>query len=566
MHAAPGRLRAARLFFRKTAHAMLFAAFAATFGACEGCHPSTSPAQPTALANGPPTFRLYLVTDLSGAMEPCGCVKDQLGGLDHFAAWVNSQTAKAPDSAVVLAGPLFFLDPTLKEDHRAQDISKAETIAASLKDLHAIAFAPGKNDFAAGASELDKLASISGASIAAGNLTPNGAPANWGAPFIKNIHGVNVGFIGVSALDKAEGGSPDGTVVQSPSISVQQQAETLKKQGARAIIVLAAVGRGEAKRIADTVPDLTAIVVGSPGGRGEANTETPPAERVGNVLIAETGNHLTSVAALDLYVRGTEESSALEASVVFADGSGIDKQSKRTDILRRVDELRGKLASWETDDGGASIAKADLDARKADLTKLESDLAALDQNPPAPNGSFFRYSVQEIRDTLGKDPGVTAQMASYYKQVNDTNERVFSGRIPKPAPAGSPSFIGVDECAVCHSDAKDVWDKTAHAGAYKTLADEFKQFNLDCVSCHVTGYDTPGGSTVTHVDKLKDVQCEVCHGPGSLHAKKPKTVAMPTPKPNGDSCTTCHHPPHVHEFDAKEKLPLILGPGHGKPS
>jgi hypothetical protein len=552
-----GRLRAARLFFGKTAQVVLFAAFAATFGACEGCHPGTSATQPTVDANAPPTFRLYLVTDLAGAMEPCGCVKDQLGGLDHFAAWVNSQKDKAPESAVVLAGPLFFLDPTLKEDHRAQDIAKAETIAASLKDLHAIGFAPGKNDFAAGTSELDKLASISGASIVAGNLTPNGAPPNWGAPFVKNIHGVNVGFIGVSALDKTEGGAPDGMVVQSPSISVKEQAETLKKQGARAIIVLAAVGRGEAKRIADTVPDLTAIVVGSPGGSGEANTETPPAERIGNVLIAETGNHLTSVAALDLYVRDDG---------VFADGSGIDKQAKHADLQGRIDELRGKIASWETSDGGASIAKADLDARKADLAKLESDLAALDQNPPAPNGSFFRYSVQEIRDTLGKDPGVTAQMLAYYKQVNDANQSLFADRIPKPAPAGSPSYIGVDECAVCHSDAKDVWDKTAHAHAYKTLADEFKQFNLDCVSCHVTGYDIAGGSTVTHVEKLKDVQCEVCHGAGSLHAKKPKTVAMPIPKPNGDSCTTCHHPPHVHAFDAKEKMPLILGPGHGKPS
>ncbi len=490
-------------------------------------------------------------------MEPCGCVKDQLGGLDHFAAWVHAEQAKAPESAVVLSGPVFFLDPTLKEDHRGQDIAKAETIAASLKDLHAIAFAPGKNDFAAGPSELEKLASISGAAIAGANLTPNGAAPNWGAPFIKNIHGINVGFIGVSALDKAEGGAPDGMVIQAPSISVQQQAETLKKQGARAIIVLAAVGRGEAKRIADAVPDLTAIVVGSPGGRGEANTETPPAERVGNVLIAETGNHLTSVAALDLYVRD---------SGVFADGSGIDKQAKRADVVRRIDELRGKIAGWEMTDGGSSISKTDLDARKADLAKLEADLATLDQNPPAPSTSFFRYSIQEIRDTLGKDPDVTAQMLAYYKQVNDANQSLFAGRIPKPAPAGSPSFIGVDECSVCHSDAKDVWDKTAHAHAYATLADEFKQFNLDCVSCHVTGYDTAGGSTVTHVDKLKDVQCEVCHGPGSLHAKKPKTVTMPTPKPNGDSCTTCHHPPHVHEFDAKEKLPLILGPGHGKPS
>ena len=44
-----------------------------------------------------------------------------------------------------------------------------------------------------------------------------------------------------------------------------------------------------------------------------------------------------------------------------------------------------------------------------------------------------------------------------------------------------------------------------------TLTTQFKEFNLDCVGCHVTGYGRPGGSTVTHVEKLKDVQCEACH-------------------------------------------------------
>lgn len=537
----------------------LFFGLAVTSGACEGCHPGTNAQNPTADASGPPTFRLYLVSDLAGALEPCGCVKDQLGGLDHFAAWAKAEQTKAPESGVLLAGPLFFLDPTLKEERRGQDVAKAETIAKSLAELHAIAFAPGKNDFAAGPSELDKLASLAAAPVVAANLSPNGAPPTWGAPFVKNLHGVTVGFFGVSALDKAEGGAPEGVAVKSPEDSAKEQVAALKKQGARAIIALAAVGRGEAKRIADAVPDLTAIVVGSPGGRGEANTETPPAERIGNVLIAETGNHLTSVAALDLYVRGDGST--------FADGSGIEKEGKRADLLRRIDDLRGKIAMWEGTDGGTpSVSQTDLDARKADLKKLEAERASLDTNPPAPQGSFFRYSVQEIRDSLGKDPGVTQQMLAYYKQVNDANKIAFADRVPKPAPPGTPSYIGVDECANCHSDAKDVWDKTKHAHAYATLADQYKEFNLDCVSCHVTGYDVAGGSTVTHVAKLENVQCEVCHGAGSLHAKNPNKVQMPTPKPSADSCTTCHHPPHVHEFDGKQKMELILGPGHGKPS
>jgi hypothetical protein len=88
-----------------------------------------------------------------------------------------------------------------------------------------------------------------------------------------------------------------------------------------------------------------------------------------------------------------------------------------------------------------------------------------------------------------------------------------------------------------------------------------KEYNLDCVSCHVTGYGRAGGSTVTHVDKLKDVQCEVCHGPGSLHAAAPTAVRLSSP--GADVCTSCHHPPHVEGFDPLRKMPLVLGPGHG---
>ena len=71
---------------------------------------------------------------------------------------------------------------------------------------------------------------------------------------------------------------------------------------------------------------------------------------------------------------------------------------------------------------------------------------------------------------------------------------------------------------------------------------------------------------MVQVGELTNVQCEVCHGPSSLHAKSPDKVKPPVPKPSPDSCAACHHPPHVHEFDAKAKMSAILGPGHGQPA
>lgn len=109
-----------------------------------------------------------------------------------------------------------------------------------------------------------------------------------------------------------------------------------------------------------------------------------------------------------------------------------------------------------------------------------------------------------------------------------------------------------------------MWDASGHAKAYATLQRDFKEYNLDCVSCHVTGYGKPGGSTVTWNAKLQNVQCEECHGPGSLHAKDPGKKGLITVKPPTEMCVSaCHHPPHVEGFDPVAKMKNILGPGHG---
>jgi hypothetical protein len=111
-----------------------------------------------------------------------------------------------------------------------------------------------------------------------------------------------------------------------------------------------------------------------------------------------------------------------------------------------------------------------------------------------------------------------------------------------------------------------VWNRTPHAGAYDTLARQFKEFNLDCVSCHVTGYERPGGSSVTHVTGLTNVQCENCHGPGSKHAASPSDKSLIVTVPDAATCLSCHHPPHVEQFDPSAKMREILGPGHGMPA
>ena len=497
--------------------------------ACEGCKSTNPPNVAADSPVAPPTLRLYLVSDLAGALEPCGCVKDQLGGLDRFLAFEDAEAKRGIASAMVAAGPLFFMDATLAEDRRAQELTKAETLADGLRKANLLAFAPAANDHALGDPTLAELAKRSGGAALAGESRV----------VVREVGGIKIGLIGI---DPQHSGEAERVA--------RAGYEEAKAQGARVFVVLASIGRGAAKRVADAVPELTAVLVGSPSGGGDTNTETPPGERLGNVLIAETGNHLQTVSILDLTVRADGST--------FADASNLDDKKTRRELDEKLKKLRTKIAV-----ASAGTQTGD-DGQNAELATLRAAREKLDFGPTPKEGNYARYRILEVRESLGKADFAVQLFRAYYKKVNDSNKVAFADRKPRPPAAGEASYVGQDACVDCHEAPKKVWDKTAHAHAYATLSDQFKEFNLDCVSCHVTGYDKPGGSTVTAVKGLTDVQCEVCHGPGSKHAKDPK-LAMPIPRPGAEACLGCHHPPHVHTFDAALKMNEILGPGHGRP-
>jgi hypothetical protein len=520
--------------------------------ACEGCRSSSGPgtAVPSGYSDpGPPTVRLILASDVAGALEPCGCTKDQLGGMNHLGAWVSQNPGHVPASVFASVGPLFYMNDKADPDRADQDKAKADTIARVLRRMNFGAFAPGTNDWVDGPGELAKRAAASGATAIVAATPPSPDIASMA---VREYGGLKVGFVGY--------GQPAAPGNLLAADVVRAGVAEARKLGANVLVALAAVGRGEAKRIADAVPELTAVVVGSVKANGDGNTTAPQGEQVGDVLVVQAANHLQSVAVLDLYVREPVEPAHL---IKFADATGLEQSARREELARQIDDLHVKIAAWQRD---PTIAPADIDARRKDLARLEAEREALDAKRPPAKGSFFRYAIKEVRESLGTDPGIESEMLTYYKAVDDRNRAAFAGRMPPAAAPDGAHYLGVDACTTCHEGPRKVWNGTPHAHAYATLANQFKEFNLDCVSCHVTGYDRPGGSSVTHVAGLTDVQCENCHGPGSKHAAKPTDKSLIVGNPDPSMCLGCHHPPHVEQFDPAIKMREILGPGHGMPA
>jgi hypothetical protein len=136
--------------------------------------------------------------------------------------------------------------------------------------------------------------------------------------------------------------------------------------------------------------------------------------------------------------------------------------------------------------------------------------------------------------------------------------------------AGEATFVGQAKCKACHMTQHKAWMAASHAKAFETLKPE-DQGKAECIACHTTGQ----GKAAAEGADLKGVQCEACHGPGSLYksmkimsktkykedpeAAHKASVAAGMLVPDEKTCTGCHNDksPTFKGFDyaaAREKI------------
>jgi len=183
------------------------------------------------------------------------------------------------------------------------------------------------------------------------------------------------------------------------------------------------------------------------------------------------------------------------------------------------------------------------------------------------HGSYFTLDQIKIAKGLACDVGVQKRVFDYDRAAGEANVKNAASTPVPTAAKGLATYVGSNACSDCHGDEDAFWHKTVHAQAWKTLVDRGQQFDYDCIGCHVTGWDRPGGSNLAHNDTLRDIQCETCHGPGSIHVAKngvEKPVAMITNPPDDLCATQCHTKEHSDTFEHDAYLRDIVGKGHGE--
>jgi len=183
------------------------------------------------------------------------------------------------------------------------------------------------------------------------------------------------------------------------------------------------------------------------------------------------------------------------------------------------------------------------------------------QTSKGDSGRHFQYELSPIGWDLPSHPKVLGIMQAYNRDLASINLKV-AGTLP-PLKEGQASYVGVDACLECHEEVKTFWHADKHQKAWDTLVQGGKTFDLECVSCHTTGYGQPGGAILGALKNLKTVQCESCHGPGSIHAEDedPDSIQLVVPE---SVCVTCHNAKHSTGFKYDFYRSKLMVPGHGK--
>ena len=499
---------------------------------CGRCEPEPTVAAETmptdAIELPTPDLRLVFLTDVKGYLEPCGCTSAPLGGIDRMRHRLRQLESEAP-TLFAAAGDLFFGN----ESHAGPasleaDQWQAETLVRILDEAGLDAATPGALD-AARPDALLALVELARFPILASGWTLG--EHGFDAATTTELGGVRVQIVGITdGLPSAEANIPSA-------------------EDAALRVLLARGDRRDARAWSELDADFLVL------GGIDREEPAPPSERHATWTL-QGGRQGQGLLVVDLY--------RPRAEGAWQDLSQWTLDARRTALDAQIDELETQLERWRAE---GEHDESDLQRQARRLESLRSERRSMRAPAFPETGRVFAARWEPLEHDLPGDPATRRILETLDVRINDHNREAFADRQPPPVSEGQPHYVGSDACAGCHAEAHAWWRSHPHGRAYATLETRNKQFHLGCVGCHVTGYERPGGSTVTHLldGALRDVGCEVCHGAGSAHVASPGTsdIARETDE---RLCIACHNEEHSDLFQYEAYRATLLVPGHGRPA
>jgi hypothetical protein len=460
---------------------------------------------------------IFASADMRGQLTPCGCSEAMRGGIGKAAAQLAQARGEGLPTLYLDAGDTLFERTGFGADEVVGERRKARALADALRLMQLATYAPGPLDDALGAEFRGSL----------------------GLPELSP---------GQTRLLEV-GGAKVGVVAGRDSSALTAGGRKLRESGAQFVVGLF----GGTPAAAAEAQGVDVVVTGQA-------PETVGAEWDDGRLIRG------SVPVVQVQSRGR---SLVRIDVALAPSGGPPALARGQGDIEREFKAQGErlqLLKAELGQPGLSADRKQLlESRVQALVLRRQALAASAQSTALSPGSFTVRFIP-LEAALPSDPSIEAVVAAYDKEVGELNlawARQHGQPCPPPA-RGEAAYVGNEACRACHPAAFAVYERTGHAHAYATLQKALKQYRLDCIACHVVGFQQSGGvCRVDQVDQRRNVGCENCHGPGSLHVKAGNADSIPRRKPTVSTCIGCHTPENSIHFDFAKYLPRVLGPGHG---
>lgn len=189
-----------------------------------------------------------------------------------------------------------------------------------------------------------------------------------------------------------------------------------------------------------------------------------------------------------------------------------------------------------------------------------NQLLNVNNSPDAgPAGGTFTSRFIPLNNAIPQDPEVISLLDDLQKKIRSQNRKTAAGITDEKIK--TQAFAGSDTCVECHQVQTEFWENTGHARAYDTLVMRQQQYNLNCLSCHVTwdmDRSLKAGATnlLTLAPEMQAVGCEMCHGPLPIH---PGGKIAPY-EVIADTCIRCHTAEMDDEFNYQVMVKKIQCP------
>ncbi len=426
------------------------------------------------------------------------------------------------------AGALLFKSTRLTLNRVPQEKATAEGIVKAYNMIGYDAVGIGMNELAAGLAFLKELAAQASFSWISSNLVDKSSlQAIFKEHLILSAGSIKVGVIG---LTNPQGQSLLAEKHHVKILSWQKSLPSILQSindKADLIVLLSNLSNADNKEIAQKHPEIQIILQ---SGVSRSNLRPTP---LNNTILTQSEKQGKYVGIMDINWQPSKSWPDMSPKQLIQKNQEFD----------RLNWQLGKYKKFENPSNDLQIDPAKLRAYKRliqrkkelqrELDKLQSTINQRQNNTGPP--STFTNRFVAMRIAMPDQKEVLTIVQDINQKIAKLDRQQKTKKVTR-----NPLYVGFKKCQPCHPKEVSSWSNSKHARSLESLIKNKKQNDLNCLPCHVTSVSLNNPTVALQLpNELKNVGCEVCHGPGKNHSNSPQSNSMIS-LPQKSVCLSCH--------------------------